>query len=137
MLRWIILLTTALLSMDLAMAVDVCPSTVSINVKTNMGSGPIKAELRSGTRPGSGLVATETGTAPMFRQFSNVCPGRYFFAIDTGDDKDIKVTRYFNVVVTETPDGYSYSNPQIEIFVRRVKRRNSADSIGSVRRRDL
>lgn len=134
---WLIFTLASLLLAVPVHAYDVCPSTVTLNVKTNMGASGIKAELRSGSRPGSVLVASESGNAPMIREFHSVCPGRYFFAIDTGDDKDIKITRYFDVVVKETSDGYSYGNPQIEIFVKMVKRRSKSDRIGSVKRRDL
>lgn len=114
-----------------------CPSTVMLNIKTNMGHGTVKAELRRGNRPGSSLVSAEAGNPPMAYKFDAICPGRYFFAIYTGDSPDIKVTQYFDVVVRETPDGYSYSNPRIDVFIQRAKGNQKSNLITSVSRREL
>lgn len=108
-----------------------CPSEATIDVQSSTYSGRYNIELRSGQRPGSSVVGTQSLNGNGSAVFRSVCPGKYFFAFGTPDSDQVSVTQYFNV----TNDGYSYSNPVITVTYTRSS--SNGKQIGSSKRSNL
>jgi hypothetical protein len=108
-----------------------CPSEATIDVQSSTYSGRYNIELRSGQRPGSKVVGTQSLNGNGSAVFSSVCPGKYFFAFGTPDSDQVSVTQYFNV----TNDGYSFSNPVITVVYTRST--SKGNKVGSSKRSNL
>lgn len=110
-----------------------CPSTSKLIVNSSGYSGQFLVELRSGTRPGSRRISGGMLSNGQELYFSNICPGKYFYAFGPTDNDDISVTRYFQVVF----DGSSYSNPELTIFYSRLASNDKSRSVEKVKKKDL
>jgi hypothetical protein len=127
----LLLIISLVFAVTLSQSVSACPSRVSLAINSSNYSGLINIELREGRRPGSKVIRRDSVDTRGTVQVSGVCPGTYFFAFSTPNDKAVSVTRYFDVI----NDGTSYSNPSITV----TYSVGSSDSqrVGSAKKSDL
>lgn len=76
---------------------NACETTTRLKLNSSGYNGEIVVELRKGNRPGSRVINRDVVITAGQRDFSNVCPGRYFFSFATADSPTISVTSYFDV----------------------------------------